>query len=426
MGALSGVSRPRNRWSSRAALVEAAAQAMAAVRANRLRSALGGLAIAVAVATMSLVVTALDGVAAYARANAARAFGSDTFVVAQVASPGRISRRELERKLTRNPAIRRSDVRFLDRYGAGAVLYAPSAQRAADVTAGGRRYEYAAVTGTSAELADIRDLGIAAGRFFRKDEETRAAQVVVIGDDLAGTLFPGRDPLGQTVRIAGRGFEVIGVQGPLGTSGGASLDRYVWMPLQAFERTFGAPATLQIFARALDAGRATEAEDHARATMRARRQLAPGVEDTFDLLSPDAARSFVLLLSERIGAAALPISIMALLAAVVVVTNTVLVSVSQRTREIGVRRAVGASRTQIVREVLAESTIVAVAGGAVGLVAAWTATAAASRASGLDLDVRPVTIFWSLVASTASGLVAGWYPARRAVRVDVINALRVE
>jgi putative ABC transport system permease protein len=417
---------PRRRRPRAPSLLDATAQALAALGANRLRSALGALAIAAAVATMALVVTALDGLAQYARSNAARAFGSDTFVIAQIASPGRLSRREIERKLSRNPAVRRSDVRFLDRHGGDMVVYAPSTQRAADVIAGSRRFEYAAVTGTGAELAGIRDLGIVYGRFFQRDEEVRAAQVAVIGHEVAAALFPGASAIGRTIRLAGRGFVVIGVQGPLGTSGGASLDRYVWIPLQAFERAFGPPATLQVFARATETSHTLAAEDRARATMRARRQLAPGVEDTFDVLSPDAARSFVLALSERVGIAALPISIMALLAAVVVVTNTVLVSVSQRTREIGVRRAVGASRRQIMREVLAESTLVAIAGGAVGLAGVGIVVALAARASALDLELTMATAAWSLAASTASGLLAGWYPAHRAVRADVIDAIRVE
>ena len=319
---------------------------------------------AVGVATVAIVITAVDGLAAFARLTTARTFGADTFVLARIASPGSIGRRELEEKLERNPAIRRSDLRFLERWAGDRVLYAASAQRSGEATAGFRRFENAAITGTSAALADIRDLGLERGRFLSREDEDRAAAVAVIGKDVAEALFPGLDPLGRRVRVGGRLFEIVGVQSRLGTAAGASQDRYVWMPLPAYERVFGAPDTLQIFARARDVARTTEAEDRTRATMRARRRLLPGIADTFDLLSPTAARGFVANLTERVSAAAFPLSAMALLASIVVVTNTTLVSVTQRTREIGVRRALGATRRQIVREVVLESTLVALVGGA--------------------------------------------------------------
>ncbi len=393
--------------------------------ANPLRSGLGALAIAVAVGTIAVVVTGLDGFARYAQRASARAFGSDTFVLARVTT-SEVSRKELADQLARNLPVRRSDVRFLDRHTDGQVLYAPLAQTRADVTAGGRKFENASVSGTAATLFDIRDLGIATGRFLRKDEEDRAAQVAVIGTDVAEALFPGLDPIGRVVRIGGRGFTVIGTQERQGSSGGVSLDRFVWMPLQAFERVFGAPPSLQVFARAPTVGLTRIAEDRARVTMRARRQLRPGERDTFDILTPEAARSFVQRLSEQIGAAAAPISIMALLAAIVVITNTTLVSVTQRTREIGVRRALGATRSHIIIEVLAESSLIAVAGGAVGLAGAQALLALASGPLDLDLPVRASTMVWSLGAAAASGIVAGWYPARRAARIDPIIAIRQE
>ena len=136
------------------------------------------------------------------------------------------------------------------------------------------------------------------------------------------------------------------------------------------------------------------------------------------------ARDFVMTLSQRIGAAAGPISLMALLAAIVVVTNTVLVSVTQRTREIGVRRALGARRAQILAEVLAEATLVALVGGAAGTLGAWGLLGLLARGLGIPLEVAPATVLWSLAASGLSGLAAGWYPARRATRIDVIAALR--
>jgi len=407
-------------------IFQAIAQGAAALRGNPLRAGLGALAIAVAVATIVLVVSALEGVAIYARQTTAKTFGSDTFLIAQVASPGRVSRRVLQEQLQRNPPIRRSELRFIERYADGIVEYAPNAQTRADIMNGGLKIENVAITGTTWQLANLRDLSIERGRFFRPDEDQHGEQVAVIGADVVDTLFPAVDPLGQAIRIAGRRFTVIGVQERQGQSGGTSLDKYAWIPLLAYERAFGAPRTLQIFAKATGDQPSVVGEDRARISFRARRALGPGAPDTFDVLTPDAARGFVANLSERIGAAAGPISLMALLAAIVVVTNTVLVSVTQRTREIGVRRALGAPRQQIMREVLAESALVAIIGGAAGTAVAVSLVALLARALDIPLGVHASTVGWSLAASALSGIVAGWYPARRAVRLDVITAIRAE
>jgi putative ABC transport system permease protein len=401
------------------------AEALGTIRANPLRASLAALAMAAAVATTAVVVTGLSGLAAAARVTSARAFGSDTFLIARVFATG-LSRRQLSERLARNPNIDRSDLRFLANYADDRVLYSPITQRTADVSAGGRVFENAALNGAASALEDIRDIGLEQGRFHSREEDVRGAQVVVLGWSVADALFPGRDPVGQPVRIGGRAFTVIGVQALQGTAGGVSLDRYAWIPLLAFERVFGAPPSLQIFARAPDPQATTAAEDRARATLRARRRLGPGAADNFDLLSPEASRGFVATLTERVGAAGPPISLMALLAAIVVVANTALASVAQRTHEIGVRRAIGASRRQVLLEVLAESTLVALAGGAVGLGVAAILLSAVSGLLGTPLALTPATIVVSLGAAGASGIVAGWYPARRAASVDVIAALRSE
>jgi putative ABC transport system permease protein len=407
-------------------IIEGVAQGHSSVSANPLRAGLGALAIAVAVATIVVVVTALDGLGRYARTTGARAFGSDTFLLAQIATAGQISRRELAEKQQRNPAIGRADLRFLERHAGAGVTFAVTVQRVGDVTAGPRTYEHAAVNGATPALADLRDLGIGRGRFLQWHEMERGAQVAVIGAEVAQELFPAGDALGGAIRVAGRRFEVVGVQMRLGSSGGASLDRSVYMPLSTFERIYGTPPTLNVFGRA-NAGVETEAaEELSRTALRAKRQLQPGVPDNFDVLTPEAARDFVLRLSDRVGAAAAPISAMALLAAIVVITNTTLVSVTQKTREIGVRRALGATRAQIMREVVAESMLIALAGGLAGTLLTAAAVLVLARTLQLDVVVRVTTVAWAIGAAALSGLLAGYYPARRATRIDVIAAVRAE
>jgi putative ABC transport system permease protein len=380
---------------------------------------------AAAVATTAVVQTGLNGLERSARDAGARAFGTDSFVITRIAT-GNLSRREVAERLARNAVITRGDVRFLDRVANQRVVYAATAQRPGNVSAGSRTFENATLNGTQATLFDIRDVGIARGRAFTAAEEVQAAPVIIIGDGVAKVLFPGVDPLDRLARIAGRGFRVIGVQAPQGSGGNVPLDRYVWMPITAYERAFGAAPALQVFAKPVGAATTTAAEDHSRVSMRARRQLAAGAPDSFDIITPEASRSFVAAITARIGSAGPPISLMALVAAIVVVTNTTLVSVTQRTREIGIRRAVGASRTSVLGETLAESSLIAVAGGGAGLAVAAVLLWTVSGSVGIAVALEWRTALGSLAAAALSGTAAGWYPARRAAALDVIAALRQE
>jgi len=402
-----------------------AREAVATLRANPLRASLAALAVAAAVFAVTAIVTALGAVEQSARQASARAFGSDTFLMTRAAAD-QSGRRELAAKLERNPVLRRADARALATHAAGEALYAPIAQRRGHVTAGPLRFENAAINGTTDVLGDVRDIGLARGRFLADADVTNAAPVIVLGADIADALFPAGDPIGGTVRAGGRRFTVIGVQARQGTAGGQSLDRSAWIPLTTYERVWGADPGLQIFARAAIEGQTQAAEDRARVTLRARRAIQPGRPDTFDIVSPEAARGLVARLSERVGAAGVPISIMALLAAVVVVTNTMLVSVAQRTHEIGIRRAIGGTRRAVLLEVLLESALIALAGGAAGVAGAIGALRIAAGAFDVPLHVTPSIALGSVAAAAASGIIAGWYPARRAAGLDVIAALRQE
>ena len=412
--------------SSRLLLQESFSQAFAVVREYRLRSALGALAMAAAVTALAGISTGLEVLQRFAAQATARSIGSDVFQVARVGQRGRLGRRELARKLERNVAISRADARFLDAYSGGLVTYAPSAQRIVDVTSVEGKIEAAPVTGTTTAITRIQDMALAQGRFFSEDESQRGEPVAVIGDEVSRQCFPSGRALGRNIRIAGRAFKVVGIQEAMGQLGGQSQDRYIWVPLAGFERAFGPATSLQMFARSRLEGETAHAEDRARSSLRAKRNLYPGREDNFDVVTPDAARNFVAALSTSLGAAALPISLASLLAAFVVVTNTTLVSVAQRTREIGIRRAIGAKRSNISAEVLAESFIVSVVGALAGLLFVAALAAAASAILGLPLSLAPITLARSLFMAAIAGLLSGALPAARAARADVLSSLRAE
>lgn len=412
--------------STRFLLRESFAQAFAVVREYRLRSALGALAMAAAVIALAGISTGLEVLESFAARATARSIGSDVFTVSRVGQRGRLGRRELARKLERNVAITRADARFLEAHGDDLVIYAPFAQRIVDLTSVEGKLESVPVIGTTAALTRIQEMALAQGRFFSEDESLRGESVAVLGDEVFRACFPSGRAIGATVRIGGRAFRVIGVQEALGQLGGQSQDRSVWVPLNAFERALGPAPSLQMFAKSKEAGETIHAEDRARATLRARRNLYPGQEDNFDVVTPDAARSFVVTLSRSLSSAAMPISLMSLLAALVVVTNTTLVSVAQRTQEIGIRRALGARRANIGAEVLAESLILSVAGALFGLAVVTLFAALASALLDLPLSLAPATLVRSLAMAAVAGLISGALPAVRAVRADVLTSLRAD
>ncbi len=412
--------------STRFLLLESFAQAFAVVREYRLRSTLGALAMAAAVIALAGISTGLEVLESFAARATARSIGSDVFSVSRVGQRARLGRRELAKKLERNVAITRADARFLDAHGDDLVIYAPFAQRIVDITSVEGKLESVPIIGTTEAITRIQEMALSQGRFFSGDESVRGESVAVVGDEVYRACFPSGRALGATVRIAGRAFRVIGVQEALGQLGGQSQDRSVWVPLGAFERALGPAPSLQLFAKSKEEGETVHAEDRARATLRARRNLYPGQEDNFDVVAPAAARSFVATLSGSLSSASLPIALASLLAAFVVITNTTLVSVAQRTQEIGIRRALGARRVNIGAEVLAESLILSVIGALFGLAFVALLAAIASAVLGLPLSLAPATLIRSLLMASMAGLLSGALPAFRAARADVLISLRAD
>ena len=257
---------------ARRLLVAGGSEALATIRQRPLRALLAATAMAAAVATTAIVQTALDGLARAAREASARAFGSDSFVIAKVAT-GNVSRRELAQRLERNPDITRADVRFLEAVADDRVMYAatPSGRPTSSPAGGGSRARRS--TARRRRCSRFAMSAWTSAVPSRAPRRSAPCRSIVAGRGIVDALFPAGDPLGAAVRIGNRAFRIVGIQARQGTAGGMSLDRYVWMPLAAFERTFGPVRSLQVFAKAPDASRTQAAEDHARASMRARRHL---------------------------------------------------------------------------------------------------------------------------------------------------------
>jgi putative ABC transport system permease protein len=408
-------------------LTTAGMLAVDSIRAHKLRSFLTLLGIIIGVASVIMVGAAIEGLGSYAENLTAKQFGADSYLVAQIASVGGLTRKQLVEKQRKNKRIRAEDVAYLRAVTGDRILYSPYQQRFSDVKAGNQAFEGAAILGVSAALAEIRDIPVSSGRFFNDSEERAHQHVAVIGEDIREALFPGGTPLGRQLKIAGLDFTVVGLLERQGSSFGRSLDNPVYIPATVYLQMYGGNS-LSVFgkARAGTGLTTSEALDTTRVALRSRFKAQPGKDDNFDSLTPDSVRSFVDQILGVIAAVIVPVTSISLVVGGIVVMNIMLVSVTERTREIGIRKSLGARQQDIMLQFLTESVILSMAGGALGLATGAAVTGLLSVATGTALTITPSYVFLSLFVSSSVGVISGWYPARRAARLDPVVALRAE
>ena len=396
---------------------------------HKLRSFLTLLGVIIGVASVIMVGSAIDGLGLTAQETVAKAFGSESFMVAQVAQVGNITRKQFFEKLKYNHQIRMADSRYLEANNGDTTLFSPYRQTVIDTKRENFTSEDTSILGAAADLVEIRDIVLTEGRFFTQTEERNAGYVAVIGDDLRKNLFPtGGSPMGRTFRIQGLEFTVIGLTERLGSNFGQSQDNSTYIPITTFNRLFGPGTTMTVFGRPRKESGLTmqQALDKARVAMRVRYHQKPGEADRFDVLTPDAIRGFIDQLLALVAAVVVPVTLISLVVGGIVIMNIMLVSVTERTREIGIRKSLGARRQDIMLQILIEALIMAFAGGLMGVLLGGGFIALLAAVLGVTLRVPPVYVALSVFVSGAVGIASGWYPASKAARLDPIVALRAD
>ena len=402
--------------------------AMDSVRAHKLRSFLTLLGVIIGVASVILVGAAIDGLGVYAKDSTSKAFGAESFIVAQVAGAG-LTRREYFDRLKRNKPIGNNEVRFVKALVGDHVLYSPYRNHNSDIKRENLISEDTTVVGVSADMPTIRDVALSDGRFFTEAEERTRVPVAVIGETVKDALFlPGSSPLNRNIRIAGIDFAVVGVLEKLGSSFGRDQDKALYIPTGAFDRLYGPGLGYQVFGRPRPGSGLTmqQALDETRVALRTRFHTRPGAADNFDNLTPDAVRGFIDQVLGLVAAVVVPITCISLLVGGIVIMNIMLVSVTERTSEIGLRKALGARRSDILMQILIEAVVLAVTGGSLGIAIGALLTLLAGRLFGLSLYISLTYVLLSVGVSSIVGIVAGWYPASRAAKLDPVVALRAE
>jgi putative ABC transport system permease protein len=403
---------------------EAFKLALQSLWANKMRTILTLLGVVIGVASVIMVVTLTNGAKQYVTSKI-NTYGADVVTISKMPETFITLEEYLEFK-------KRRDVTF-DDYRAvlsdcrSCMSIGAERDATGKIVYGTKSTTDTSIRGWTWTMPAISNLNIDNGRSFTEVEDEHANHVAIIGADIADNVLGVGDPLGKEIRVDGVGYTVIGVGERQGKMMGMSLDNWVSIPLTAFLQSYGNNATMEIF---VDAGGGGEVMDSVsgelRTIMRARRHLPPNAPDSFSIDTSATFQNFLGKILSSFGAVVVSIAGISLVIGGIVIMNIMLVSVTERTREIGVRKAVGARRNDILLQFLIESATMSLAGGVVGVVAGITLAKIITLVLDFPTEVELWSILISLFVATAVGLFFGVYPAYKAAQLDPIVALRSE
>ena len=282
------------------------------------------------------------------------------------------------------------------------------------------------IRGVTANMGDIDPVTPRDGRYISEGDDKSRSQVTMIGNDLATKLFPNVDPIGREILIEGRPFQVVGVARVIGTAFGQSQDNFAYIPIQTYFKMYGTQDTIWLNIQARGPEWMERTQDEARAMMRARRHLPPNEPDNFGIFDQASLMELWKNLTGVIATAMVGIVSVFLVIGGVVIMNVMLATVTERTREIGIRKALGARRGDILMQFLIESAVMAAIGGAMGVTLAYGVAGLAKAATSVPMHVPFIAVLIAEAISAAVGIFFGVYPAKKAAGLQPIEALRQE
>ena len=405
-------------------VLESVGIALAAIWANKLRSFMTVLGNIVAVTSIITVVSLIQGMNAMVSNAIVSDIGADSFSI-QRRPP---LRTEDEDELHRNnPLVTRGEADAIRRFGGSIRAVMISAENGGNVAYQDQVVERVRVTGVSAEYLEFsRYNADDAGRMMSAVEVERNRPVAIIGPELAEALFGPANPLDKPIRVGGLPFRVVGVSKAQGSFFGNSQDNFVIVPIGAHEKIFGARQSLLITVRPTSPAVIQQAMDEATVALRVERRLRGTRINNFGIFTSDTILGFYRQATTGIFAVLVGVVALSLVVGGIVIMNIMLMVVSERTREIGLRKALGARRKDILSQVLTESVTLSTFGGLVGVAIGGAIAQAITTWTPLPARLEPWSVVAGIGIAAGVGLFFGMYPASRAARLDPIEALRRE